>query len=101
MILYNVTVNVEDSVHDVWLQWMREEHIPEVMHTGLFMGKRMLRLLTEDDSEGKTYAIQYFCENMEKYNLYQEKYAPALQKNHHQKFGTRCVAFRTLLEVVE
>ncbi|MEO8448027.1 MAG: DUF4286 family protein, partial [bacterium] len=28
MILYNVTVNVDDSVHDEWLEWMKTIHIP-------------------------------------------------------------------------
>ncbi|MGQ3086877.1 DUF4286 family protein, partial [Flavobacterium sp.] len=30
MIIYNVTINIDDSVHDKWLTWMMEKHIPEV-----------------------------------------------------------------------
>ncbi|MEG1025142.1 MAG: DUF4286 family protein, partial [Flavobacterium sp.] len=28
MIIYNVTTNIHESVHDQWLKWMQEKHIP-------------------------------------------------------------------------
>ena len=36
MIIYNVTVNVDEDVLSQWLRWMSENHIPDVMKTGLF-----------------------------------------------------------------
>ncbi len=36
MIIYNVTVNVEKEVEEVWVNWMKETHIPEILATGLF-----------------------------------------------------------------
>ena len=36
MIIYNVTVSVEESIKTDWLDWMKTEHIPEVMATGVF-----------------------------------------------------------------
>ena len=36
MIIYNVTVSVEESVQTEWLNWMRNKHIPEVMACGIF-----------------------------------------------------------------
>jgi hypothetical protein len=101
MLLYNVTVKIDLAIHDEWLDWMREKHIPDVMHTGLFQSHRICRLLDQDESDGITYAIQYFCENLDKYWLYQEKHAHALQQEHAQKFRNHFVAFRTLLKIVE
>ena len=34
MIIYNVTSNIDESIHDEWLNWMRQEHIPQVLGTG-------------------------------------------------------------------
>ena len=31
MIVYSVTVNIENEVHDDWLSWMKNKHIPDVM----------------------------------------------------------------------
>lgn len=101
MYIYNVTVNVEDSVHTEWLTWMKEDHIPAVMATGCFVANRMLRLLSEIENNGITYGLQYYFDKMEDYVRYQDKYAAKLQEEHKQKFDGKFVAFRTLLEIVE
>ena len=101
MILYNVTINVDDQVHDEWLDWMVNEHIPMVMATDMFINHKMFRILSRfQDETGTSYSIQYFAETMADYEIYKEVYAPALQQETLNKFGERCVAFRTLLEEV-
>jgi hypothetical protein len=100
MIIYNVTVKIEDEVEEDWLQWMQDEHIPDVMDTGLFEDYRLCRLLLDED-DGTSYAIQYFCKNMEQLEKYQEEHAEVLQQEHHQKYKDQYVAFRTLLEVID
>ena len=99
MIVYNVTVNIDDDVHYEWLRWMKEVHIPDVMKTGYFLENRMYKLLVEEAS-GTSYSIQYTCSNMENYQAYQRNDAPRLQKDHADKYANKFVAFRTLLEVV-
>lgn len=101
MIIYNVTINVETAIHDEWLTWMKTVHIPDVMSKGLFVGSKMMKLLTtQDDETGVTYAIQYTCESIEKYELYQKEFAPALQAETQKLFAGKFVAFRTLLEEI-
>ncbi|HMT29794.1 MAG TPA: DUF4286 family protein [Bacteroidia bacterium] len=100
MIIYNVTVNIENDVHDEWLKWMQEIHIPDVMKTGLFTGSQILRILADEDSGGTSYAIQYTCANMQDYEKYRDEFAPALQKEVAEKYKDKFVAFRTLLETV-
>ena len=100
MIIYNVTVNINHDVHDEWLRWMKEVHIPDVLKTGMFTGSSMMRLLGDQDSGGTTYAIQYTCATMDDYNRYQKEFAPGLQKEVADKYKDKFVAFRTLLETV-
>ncbi len=97
-IIYNVTVNIDLNVHDEWVAWMQEVHIKDVMATGLFLEARFSRILAEEDG-GKSYSIQYLCENMETLEKYQEQYAPKLQAEHSNKFAGKFAAFRTLLRV--
>ena len=99
MIIYNVTVNIDDEVHDEWLKWMREVHIHDVMGTGLFLENKICKVLMEEEA-GITYSIQYTCKSMNEYDKYREVHAPALQKLHTDKFAGKFVAFRTLLEVL-
>lgn len=98
MILYNVTVNIDEDVHDDWLDWMKSVHIPDVMNTGLFLEAKISRILAEEEG-GRSYAIQYLCESMEIYEQYQSVFAPSLQADHTNRYKGKFVAFRTLLRV--
>lgn len=101
MIIYNVTINIEDDVHDVWLAWMKQTHIPQVMATGLFVDYSFSKLLDrQEDETGTTYVIQYMANNMADYETYQADYAPALQAETRNYFDGKFVAFRTLMERV-
>ena len=98
--IYNVTTMVNHSIHDEWLKWMKEEHIPEVISSGMFTHHRMLRLLETDETEGITYATQYFCNSMQNYNHYTKFMAPQLRKKVSEKWGDQALSFRTLMEVI-
>ncbi len=100
MILYNVTVKVDHDIHDDWLKWMKAIHIPDIMDTGLFEEYKICKLLLTDDTDGVTYAIQYFCKDMATLEHYQQNFAPTLQKEHTDRYKNKFVAFRTLLKVV-
>jgi len=99
MLLYNVTLILEESAADEWLQWMQETHIPAVMATGKFVSNRLLKVV-DSPNEGVTYCAQYVAENVNEYNDYQQNFAPALQADLQQKFENRFVAFRTLMEYI-
>ncbi len=99
MIIYNVTCHVEQKISVEWLKWMQEIHIPEVMDTGIFFSSQINKVLSRDDG-GETYAIAYTCESMKDLHNYQINFAPILQQKHTERYGTKVVAFRTLLEVV-
>lgn len=99
MLLYNVTVIIEETIQEEWLQWMQEIHIPAVMETGKFVSNRLLKVL-DSPNEGITYCVQYIAEDLATYEDYQQNYAPALQAELQAKFENRFVAFRTLMEFV-
>lgn len=101
MILYNVTVKIDLDVHDDWLAWMRDKHIPDVMTTGHFVEYRMMRLLEQDETDGITYAIQYGCRGMADLLAYRNNEAPALQAEHTERYKDRFTAFRTILRVLD
>ena len=100
MYIYNVTVKIDQTIQDEWLQWMKEKHIPAVLQSECFSEYKMCRLLEQEETDGITFAIQYFCESLEKYDFYQKKFAPLLQKEHSEKYKDKFVAFRTLMKIV-
>jgi hypothetical protein len=100
MLIYNVTTSVEAGIHEDWLQWMLDEHLPEVLGTGCFEKHQLVRLLDVDETEGPTYAVQYYASSRTKYNQYQERYGNDLRKKVLDRWGGSVISFRTLMEVV-
>lgn len=100
MILYNVTTNIHESVHDQWMDWMQNKHIKDVLATGKFTSARIVRVMIEEEMGGKTYAVQFTTDNMETLQKYYEEDAPRLREEGVLLFGDKMVTFRTELELI-
>ena len=100
MIISNVTVNIDESVHDKWLQWMRNKHIDDVLSTGLFISARMVKVLVEEEMGGTTYSVQYFTDSRAKLEEYYKNHASRLREEGFKLFADKMLAFRTELEVM-
>jgi hypothetical protein len=100
MYIYNVTVTVEEGIHNEWVQWMKHVHIADVIKTNCFIDSQMVKVLYLEQ-EGHTYAIQYKFLEMGDIEKYQKEFAPKLQAEHKNKFGDSAVAFRTILQVID
>jgi phosphoribosylamine-glycine ligase len=100
MIIYNVTINIHESVHDQWMQWMQEKHINDMLATGKFSSARMVKVLVEEDMGGTTYSIQFIADSKETLQKYYDEDAPRLREESARLFGDKMLAFRTELELI-
>ena len=100
MIIYNVTSNIDESVHQQWLIWIKE-HIPQVLSTGCFVEAKLTRVLVEEDMGGVTYSVQYRANSREDLERYYKVYADALRQDAFKLFADKVLAFRTELEVID
>jgi hypothetical protein len=101
MVLYNVTITVEDEIAEDWLAWMQAVHIPDVLSTGLFMDNKLFRLLSHAEDGHQTFSAQYFLQTEADYDTYTRDHAPALQAESFKRYGDRTAAFRTLLQQID
>ena len=101
MILYSVTINVDDSIHDEWVEWMQNEHIPEVMASGCFYDSEIFRVVSPETEDGTTYCIQYYAEDISDYEKYQIEQAAIMQTKLKDKYGKKFTAVRTVMEKLE
>lgn len=101
MIIYNVTINIDKSVHTQWVAWMKQKHIQEVLNTGKFISARWVKVAVDQATEGETYAVQYLALNRKMLERYYQEDAPRLRQEGIQLFGDKMLAFRTELEVLE
>ena len=99
MYIYNVTTNIQEDVHEKWLKWMKEEHIPEMLGTGKFTKAVMTKVLVQEEMGGITYSVQYTTKSKELLKKYYEEDAATL-RGKTKPFEGKFVSFRTELEVV-
>lgn len=102
MIVYNVSMVVDESIHDEWVEWMTKKHIPSVLATGCFKENKMYHVVSPEPEEGDgmTFVMQYYADTLEDYERYQISHAAILQAEHKEKFKGKFTAFRTLMEEV-
>lgn len=100
MYIYNVTTNVDESIHDHWLNWMKSVHIPAMLATGKFSSAKMSKVLIDEEMGGETYAVQYATDSMETLNDYYENDSTKLQNESIRLFGEKTLDFRTELKVI-
>jgi hypothetical protein len=101
MYIYNVTTNIDESVHDQWLKWMKEVHIPDVLATGKFLSAKMCKVLVEEELGGITYSVQFTTLDKETLQSYYDNNAAKLQLDAMKLFPNKFVTFRTELEVID
>ena len=100
MYIYNVTINIDESVHDAWFKWMKEQHIPDMLSTGKFSKAKMSQLMVKEEMGGITYTIQYTTDSIETLQEYYNENATALQDEGLRLFKNKFVAFRTEMKVI-
>ena len=100
MIIYNVTINIHESVHDQWMRWMQEKHIQDVLNTGKFTSARLVKVLVDEEMGGVTYSVQYTTDSKETLQRYYDEDAPRLRQEGLELFGDKMLAFRTELELI-
>ena len=99
MIIYNVTVNVDDSIHSDWLYWIRNEHIPEMLATGKFIKALMTKVLVEEEMGGQSYSIQYTAKSKDSLARFYKEDVDRLD-GEAGKYGDKVLFFKTELEIV-
>lgn len=100
MIVYNITIKVAPAIEEAWILWQQQEHIPEIMASGLFSEWKLFRLLEQDDDEGSTFIVQFFAPTREQYQQYIDEFASVLRQKSFDKWGNQFLAFRTVMEIV-
>ena len=99
MIIYSVTIVIQAGVESKWVDWMNKVHVPDVLRTGCFAECDFYKVLGADGDE-QTYVLQYRCRSLEEYHRYRDNFAPALQKDHTERFSGRFRGSRQLLEEI-
>src|SRR5690625_7485842 len=65
MYIYNITTNIDESVHDTWQEWMKETYIPAMIATGKFINALLTQVQVNEEMCGITYVVQYTAKSQD------------------------------------
>ncbi len=100
MYIYNETSNVDASIHDQWLSWIKA-HIPQVLATGKFEKATLVQVLVEEEMGGVTYSVQYRSYSRNALDAFLKNDAEKLQSEALKLFGDKVLSFRTELQIID
>ncbi|MEL1240645.1 DUF4286 family protein [Flavobacterium flavipallidum] len=100
MIIYNVTTNIHESVHDQWMIWMQHKHIPEMLATGKFTNAKLVRVLVEEEMGGVTYSAQFTTDSLDTLNKFYQEEDRIFQQEGLKLFGDKMLTFKTELQLI-
>ena len=100
MILINLTIILDEEIHNEWLHWMKTKQIQDVMNTGCFVSNRLLNVL-DSPNEGLTYCVQYISDSLENLNEFRQKHEHMIQANMPEQFNNKLVLFPTVMEFID
>src|SRR5690625_5635036 len=99
MYIYNITTNIDESVHDTWLEWMKETYIPAMIATGKFIKALMTQVQVNEEMGGITYAVQYTAKSLADIQAFIKEDAKKLNELNN-KFHGKMVSFTTEMKII-
>ncbi len=101
MYIYNITTNVDDSIHKEWLDWMRGTHIANILSTGYFYKALMSEVMVKEELGGVTYSVQFTCDSKEKLEKYFLDEDQKMEAKGRGLFKDKFVSFTTVMKIVK
>ncbi len=100
MFIYNITLNMDESIEASAQTWIKEEYIPQVMQDGLFHEFQLCKLkFTDQDSPA--YAIQFYCsDELQKATLLNPLNAKYLHWVN-ERWNLQVMPFASILDILE
>lgn len=99
MLLFNVTVIIEEIEANDWLQWMKDNHIPQLMATECFVSYRLLKIM-DSPNEGISFCVQFIAEDKDHHQTFLDLHEQQFIAEMYAKYPNKLVTFSTLMEFV-
>ena len=100
MFIYNITMQVEASVHQDWYNWVNTSFIPEMLSTKKFTKAVLSEVLQDENQDSFTYSVQFFVPTETHLEAYKQAYASEIEAKI-SLFKTRVVSFSSTLKIID
>ncbi len=103
MIVYNTTFHMNDADVDEFLDWLRHYYVPSALSGGIVTNPQLHRIMGHRglDDGGVSYALQVQAPSLGDLQRWHLATGKQLMQGMMSRFGTRVVAFATMMEKIE
>lgn len=99
MYVHNISFQVDPIIESNWLNWIKNNFIPQLKQTNCFQDTPLYKLeLTQDQSP--TYTLQLFSADKIKMELFLTSLESELLQDLKVTWGEQCYHFCTNMEIV-
>ncbi len=98
--IMNTTYLVGKETEQRFLNWLRNEYVPQALETRLVSDARLMKVLTSEE-EGISYSLQFTAENIHHLNQFKKEFFSLRELDIRKHFGERVLYFSTLLRRCE
>jgi hypothetical protein len=78
---------------------MMETYIPPILRENGFRDYKFLRVLSDDESEAISFALQFTVDSIDHFLAYQDGPKKINAQKMNSKYGNSCLSFSTLMEI--
>lgn len=100
MFIHNITVNIDESVHEQWLDWAQNYHIKKMIETGCFTSAKLVKVLVDEEMGGVTYSLQFVAETKEALENYKKQHERHFNQEGLKLFADKMLSFKTDLAII-
>jgi len=97
MIILNTTFIVERSIETEFIAWLKDVYVPTATVTGIFVGWRLARVLSNEDPMAVSIACELTCESLSEAARWHDVSAEPLRTDMKNRWGERALFFTTYL----
>src|SRR5690606_29530498 len=97
MILFNITVLTDESIHEELKSWILNDFIPAVTKDEIFISQSLLKILNSPN-EGVTYSLQFIAENEDIINRFRTSQLPTLHNKTQQEYVNKVYLVESIME---
>jgi len=99
MFIYNITILIDESIEQEWLNYVQAQLMQAVMETGFFQSCQLLQV-TDSPNEGLTYCLQFRTNEISSLQSYQNLYGPQIEGEHQSAFPNQLVTFSSTMKII-
>lgn len=100
MIVYNTTYHVDCTVSGEFLDWLREQFVPQALAGGLVANPRLLRMMGHNEG-GACFALQLEAPSLSVLQQWNKATGKQLHEQLTKQFGNKVAGFTTFMESME